>query len=318
MGHRLERLPNARPRRPGRARHRREQRHRPRGGAKSWRRTEHPCCSPAATSARGRRRWRRSGRGARATRAVELVALDLADLASVRAAAAEVAATAGAARPAGQQRRGDGAAAPRDRRRVRAPARHQPPRPLRPHRPAGGEAEGGAGGPRRHRHQRRPPDRQHRLRRPAAHAAATCAGPPTASRSSPTCSSPWSCSGARSPRTCELRSMAAHPGYAATNLQHAGPQLDAGLLSKLTAPAWSIANHLIGQSAEDGALPTLYAATEPQLPGGSLVGPGGLAGHARRAEPGDPERRRPRRGHRPPPLVDLRRADRRRVRPLSG
>jgi NAD(P)-dependent dehydrogenase (short-subunit alcohol dehydrogenase family) len=75
----------------------------------------------------------------------------------------------------------------------------------------------------------------------------------------------------------ELRSMAAHPGYAATNLQHAGPQLDAGLLSKLTAPAWSISNHLLGQSAEDGALPTLYAATEPDLPGGSLIGPGGFA-----------------------------------------
>jgi NAD(P)-dependent dehydrogenase (short-subunit alcohol dehydrogenase family) len=74
-----------------------------------------------------------------------------------------------------------------------------------------------------------------------------------------------------------LRSMAAHPGYAATNLQHAGPQLDAGLLSKLTAPAWSIANHLAGQSSEDGALPTLYAATEPDLPGGSLIGPSGFA-----------------------------------------
>ena len=76
----------------------------------------------------------------------------------------------------------------------------------------------------------------------------------------------------------ELRSMAAHPGYAATNLQTAGPQLDAGLLSKLTAPVWSAANRFIAQGPEDGALPTLYAATEPDLPGGSLVGPGGLGG----------------------------------------
>ena len=75
----------------------------------------------------------------------------------------------------------------------------------------------------------------------------------------------------------ELRSMAAHPGYASTNLQHAGPQIGAGLLSKLTAPAWSASNHLFGQSAEDGALPTLYAATEPDLPSGSLIGPGGFA-----------------------------------------
>ena len=74
-----------------------------------------------------------------------------------------------------------------------------------------------------------------------------------------------------------LRSMAAHPGYAATNLQHAGPQLDAGPLSKLTAPFWSVANHLAGQSPRDGARPTLYAATEPDLPGGSLIGPGGFA-----------------------------------------
>jgi NAD(P)-dependent dehydrogenase (short-subunit alcohol dehydrogenase family) len=76
----------------------------------------------------------------------------------------------------------------------------------------------------------------------------------------------------------ELRSMAAHPGYAATNLQVAGPQLGAGLVAKLTAPVWSAANHLIAQGPEDGALPTLYAATEPELPGGSLVGPGGLGG----------------------------------------
>ncbi len=74
-----------------------------------------------------------------------------------------------------------------------------------------------------------------------------------------------------------LGSIAAHPGYAATNLQHAGPQLEAGLLSKLTAPIWSISNRLIGQSPRDGALPTLYAATEPGLPGGSLIGPGGFA-----------------------------------------
>ena len=74
-----------------------------------------------------------------------------------------------------------------------------------------------------------------------------------------------------------LRSMAAHPGYASTNLQHAGPQLGGGLLTKLSAPAWSLSNHLFGQSAEGGALPTLYAATEHDLPGGSLIGPGGFA-----------------------------------------
>jgi hypothetical protein len=33
--------------------------------------------------------------------------------------------------------------------------------------------------------------------------------------------------------------------------------------------------HALGQSAEEGALPVLLAATAPDLPGGSFVGPGG-------------------------------------------
>jgi NAD(P)-dependent dehydrogenase (short-subunit alcohol dehydrogenase family) len=68
-----------------------------------------------------------------------------------------------------------------------------------------------------------------------------------------------------------LRSMAAHPGYAATNLQFAGP-------SRFYETAlMAVANKVIAQSAEMGALPTLYAATVPDLPGGSFVGPDGLA-----------------------------------------
>jgi NAD(P)-dependent dehydrogenase (short-subunit alcohol dehydrogenase family) len=74
-----------------------------------------------------------------------------------------------------------------------------------------------------------------------------------------------------------LRSLAAHPGYAATNLQHAGPRIGGGLFSRLTDPVWSVSNHLLGQSAAAGALPTLYAATEPDLPGGALIGPDGPA-----------------------------------------
>ncbi len=37
----------------------------------------------------------------------------------------------------------------------------------------------------------------------------------------------------------------------------------------------AIGNKLFAQSAEMGALPTLYAATVPDLPGGTFVGPGG-------------------------------------------
>ena len=66
-----------------------------------------------------------------------------------------------------------------------------------------------------------------------------------------------------------LLSLAAHPGYAATNLQFAGP-------SRFYEKAYMwIGNRLFAQSADMGALPSLYAATYPGLPGGTYVGPGG-------------------------------------------
>jgi NAD(P)-dependent dehydrogenase (short-subunit alcohol dehydrogenase family) len=74
----------------------------------------------------------------------------------------------------------------------------------------------------------------------------------------------------------DLRAVAAHPGYAATNLQsHTGSRLQNGLMA--------LGNRLIAQSDEMGALPTVYAATQ-DIPGGSYVGPDGLAeqrGHPR-------------------------------------
>ncbi len=73
-----------------------------------------------------------------------------------------------------------------------------------------------------------------------------------------------------------LRSMAAHPGYAATNLQAAGPSVGGGIFAALNTSVMWVANRIIAQSAEDGALPTLYAATFPDLPGGTFVGPGGF------------------------------------------
>jgi NAD(P)-dependent dehydrogenase (short-subunit alcohol dehydrogenase family) len=66
-----------------------------------------------------------------------------------------------------------------------------------------------------------------------------------------------------------LLSLAAHPGYAATNLQFAATDR---FYEK--AVGW-IGNRLLAQSADMGALPTLYAATVPDLPGGTYVGPGG-------------------------------------------
>ena len=65
-----------------------------------------------------------------------------------------------------------------------------------------------------------------------------------------------------------VRATAAHPGYAATNLQgHTGNVLQHGLMV--------IANKVIAQSDEMGALPTLYAATQ-DIPGDSYVGPDGF------------------------------------------
>ena len=65
-----------------------------------------------------------------------------------------------------------------------------------------------------------------------------------------------------------LRSVAAHPGYAATNLQFHTQSIQDKLMG--------LGNHVFAQSAAMGALPTLYAATE-DIPGGAYVGPDGLA-----------------------------------------
>jgi NAD(P)-dependent dehydrogenase (short-subunit alcohol dehydrogenase family) len=67
-----------------------------------------------------------------------------------------------------------------------------------------------------------------------------------------------------------VTSVAAHPGYSATNLQISGRALPERIV-------FQVANRLIAQSAEMGALPILYAATFPELPGGSYVGPDGPA-----------------------------------------
>jgi NAD(P)-dependent dehydrogenase (short-subunit alcohol dehydrogenase family) len=69
-----------------------------------------------------------------------------------------------------------------------------------------------------------------------------------------------------------LVSVAAHPGYAATNLQFAGPA------QWYERAFMAIGNRVIAQSADMGALPSLYAATVPDLPSGSFVGPDGLLG----------------------------------------
>jgi NAD(P)-dependent dehydrogenase (short-subunit alcohol dehydrogenase family) len=64
--------------------------------------------------------------------------------------------------------------------------------------------------------------------------------------------------------------LACHPGYAATNLQAAGPRM-AG--SRLGEGFMRFANRLFAQSAEMGALPLLFAAAAPGLAGGEYIGP---------------------------------------------
>ncbi len=71
----------------------------------------------------------------------------------------------------------------------------------------------------------------------------------------------------------DVRSVACHPGWAATNLQQRGPEM-AG--SRLRLWLMEVANRVFAQSAADGAFPLLYAATAPAVEGGDYVGPGGL------------------------------------------
>ena len=65
-----------------------------------------------------------------------------------------------------------------------------------------------------------------------------------------------------------LRAMAAHPGYASTNLQSSTE-------NAVQNTVLAIGNRLFAQSGEMGALPTLYAATQ-DIPGNSYVGPDGF------------------------------------------
>src|SRR5918996_4879723 len=64
----------------------------------------------------------------------------------------------------------------------------------------------------------------------------------------------------------DVLATAAHPGYAATNLQSQSQRRFQDLLM-------AIGNRLLAQDAEAGALPTLYAAVA-DVPGNSFAGPG--------------------------------------------
>jgi len=78
-----------------------------------------------------------------------------------------------------------------------------------------------------------------------------------------------------------VRSVLAHPGWSATNLQTSAPT---GVMKQLVR----IGNRVLAQSAEMGALSQLYAAVDPGAESGSFYGPDGLGelrGHPTRVRP---------------------------------
>ena len=80
-------------------------------------------------------------------------------------------------------------------------------------------------------------------------------------------------------------SVAAHPGYTATNLQHVGPEMENSRAARFVT---GLMNRALGQPASIGALPTLYAATAADVRGGDYIGPDGLMevrGYPRRVTP---------------------------------
>ncbi len=87
-----------------------------------------------------------------------------------------------------------------------------------------------------------------------------------------------------------VRSVACHPGYAATNLQTAGPRMQGSSLQEYLMLG---VNRVFSQSAEMGALPTLYAAFGPYVAGGDYIGPDGFQqmwGHPTQVQSSRPSR----------------------------
>ncbi|MFF3464860.1 oxidoreductase [Streptomyces sp. NPDC002619] len=68
----------------------------------------------------------------------------------------------------------------------------------------------------------------------------------------------------------DVVAAAAHPGYAATNLQTAGPRAEG---RRGAERFMEIGNRVFAQTAEAGALPSLYAATAPGVRPDSFTGP---------------------------------------------
>jgi NAD(P)-dependent dehydrogenase (short-subunit alcohol dehydrogenase family) len=78
----------------------------------------------------------------------------------------------------------------------------------------------------------------------------------------------------------DIKSIAAHPGYTATNLQKTGLTMNRNwLLSGLIRLFTGIGNFLLAMKPEQGTLGILRAATDPELNGGEYVGPKRMKGY---------------------------------------
>ena len=71
----------------------------------------------------------------------------------------------------------------------------------------------------------------------------------------------------------ETIAVACHPGYAATDLQTAGAEMSGQAFMKQIS---ALMNTVMAQDQAAGALPTLYAATMPDVAGGDYYGPDGF------------------------------------------
>ena len=67
-------------------------------------------------------------------------------------------------------------------------------------------------------------------------------------------------------------SVACHPGISVTNLLSRGSERETGQVMKTLM-------RIVAQPADKGALPTLFAATNPDLRGGEFIGPDGTRNH---------------------------------------
>ena len=196
----------------------------------------------------------------------------------------------GQARHPRQQRRRHGAArTARDRRRLRAPVRHQLPRPLRPDRAAPAAAQ---------RRARRASCRSPASRRATARSISTTSRPKTATgRGLSTSQSKLAClmfalelQRRSTAGGWGITSVAAHPGVSSTDLIENG--MGAGSLSRPLKPLLG----LFFQSPADGALPQLFAATMPGVAARRLLRSRWLHGAPRQAEARDAGRAGARRG----------------------